>query len=226
MSLNHSVCDIDVIIEECRVSKGRIFFTLDADNNVASFATVSVNDDGEVVIPHLFAMTQESAVALLCGVRDKYPDSQIALYDYPENAHTAAIWRPYYEAASITESENDFTSAHDEIYYSSSHPMLYGMAKILKADTLMSIAAELAPSQKSHFSITDLSEHFYLEEGICHKLERKCLQSSEKKSADLWTELTSQQLAEILFRKWSADDIVGTAFGLPRIPLNMADMLD
>lgn len=239
MTLSHTVQEIDLTFEDCRQSGGKMFYVLDRRDNTVPGCGVSDGggetlkavtfaypaNDREVVLPHLYYRDVESMRALLDGVKREFPTRELVLYSFPETVHRKAIWNPFFEARDVAALPDVRAEVDARVWYAADHSESYGMIRLLQKDRivkLLEMLSEIAYSAKSTVVKSEDGKLRKLQKDVIENLQS--FQSSEIKSK--CEDLSLQRLAEIVFRRNSHDDMVGLAYGIPRLPLNMAYMLD
>lgn len=202
LDLNHSVADIDMVLEDCRLSGGKLFYVYENSDNVTAAAFVTPHDE-EVVIPRIYYKDRESRVKLLDLISNSFTDKSLKLYSYPQKIDRKAIWSPYYEAQdarTLPEDPDAETTSHKErIYNYADHADMYGMLRLLSAENVRKLLPVI---------FSDLNYE-----------QREVIES-------LSAEKNLHEFAEIVFRKMTSSDYVGVAFEVPRLSLNMSYLLD
>lgn len=233
MTATHTVKEIDMIFEDARNSGGRMFYTMDSDDVLTAVTFTFPNDDKEVVVPHVFYRDNESLRALLAGVKNAYADRELVVYSFPEMSHRVALWYPFFEArdvvASADKTEDGSVDERAEInatiWDAADHSEAYGMVRLLRNDNVINLiesVSDMLFSAKTLVVKSDDKEDEKLRNQVVDKLQPYAQTDIRNKCG----ELSLQRLSEILFRRSSREDYVGMAYGLPRLPLNMAFMFD
>lgn len=233
LTLSHTVQEIDMIFEDCRQSGGRMFYALDSDDRLMAVTFAHPDDDGNVIMPHIYYRDEDSMLRVLDNVKRSYPDREAVIYSFPEMSHRAALWFPFHEARDVAASsdgqEDDSVDERAEVgskvWYAADHSQVYGMLRLLRDDNVIFILrtlSDVAFSAKSLVVKSEAKEEIKLQKKVVEKLQPFAISDIRKKAEGM----SLQRLGEILFRRPSHEDFIGMAYGLPRLPMNMAYMLD
>lgn len=225
LTLSHSVKDIDMVAEDCRMSDGKMCYVYDRNDSLMAVTYVSVNTDGEVVIPHLYYRDEESMCVLLDGVKRTFADRPMLLYSFPEMVKREVLWNPFYEAMDVAASNEDVRAeVNTEVWSAADNSVAYGMLRLLRKENVVKFLNIV----KSYQDITNKLQSDSPNNATDLALMSASEGNSEvvKRVVDAVGKLSLQELAEVIFRKESREDLIGEAYGLPRLPMNMAYLLD
>lgn len=240
--LLHSPKDISLIIADNLSSGGRIYVCEDCDSQIKGIA-FSISDDEQIIIPKIYSSDNCACLKLLDYVKREYPDSSITLYRFPEEDNQTAVWSKYY-IAQVPGTIADTVESTYRVYKASEHSKTYGMVRILNVREILKFATEYQGDVK--FSIlVNVYDNGILTQKDCggeepryvaarasgRNLEYECIPTNtiteyKKRNPDA-IELSLHDLENLLFRKnKEGEDIIMKTMGIPRLPLNMALMLD
>lgn len=252
-----NVKDVDLILRENLISKGRVVVVRNCDNNkITAIAIFNINKNDEILIPHLYGDDNFSKRLLLQYIKQQYPNFSILRYKYPEEEKRKLVWSPFNFNYKTSENNRSVEWNEEDIYEVGSHPENYGMALLLRASEILKFTC----NDKNDFKFSILVkqpfsdfEYIYIksERGVQTMLvvgetpdqykvqkvkqelpinEHSCLPSDESEVFEIAKKgimrLSMPQLAEILWRNRQVNDLIGEAFFLPRVPINMSYLLD
>lgn len=240
-SLNHTVTDLKTVLEENEISDGGVVIIRNSDNKVLGFS-IFVKREDSVIIPHVYSKDIFITNLILQSISDEHPDLKIILYTYPELTTRTALWSPMYtEYSKDTGIEVQDWRGNFE-YKVRSHPQNYGMARITRVSEILKFVAKYSVDSKFSILITGENEepdYLYIGESGVLKVEKiieikddfVITEDEKNRKRHKWergevTVLTLSQLGEILWRNEETPDYTGMAFSLPRLPFNMAYLLD
>lgn len=232
-TLLHSIEDIKNIIKENQISGGEIFIAYAPDESIIGVAFTTLNDRKRLIIPKIYYDNQYVYYKLLDKAKNVFSDSPISILRYPEEINRQVLWSKVYGAS---DSEGLMTGGAygiaERVFDVSAHAQPYGMVKILNVNEILKILAK--DRVDADFSILVKDNLHSSNNGILFKIKDGDV-SSEDIAPELTKKLTNSRsctvithhdLAEILFRKKDSNSLIMEAFGIPRISLNMALLLD
>jgi hypothetical protein len=232
ISLRHSAKDLHAVIKENDISKGKIVTCRNNDKKLTGLAFVTVDDKKRVNIPKIYYDDNCSLYKLLDSVKKYYSDFSLSLYCYPEDTGRRALWSKVYAAANPDGGmlDNSF-GITERVYNVSLHARPYGMIRILNCHEVLKFVANHRSDVK--FSIL-VKEYNYSGNALkCDvvdgKIKFEYIPDNEIKNYmanPSITVLNHRELMEILFRKKDSSNLIMEAFGIPRLAMNMALLLD
>lgn len=231
-TLLHSQKDLDNIIKENNLSGGKIFICYNKDNQFTGCAFISVDERKRIHVLKVYYEDRATLYRILQYIKDVYEDSPISLYGYPEEIDRRVLWEKVYGASNPDGGQlGDAYGVAERVYDVASHAMPYGMIRILNFREILKFIANDRSDLK--FSI--------LVKGVCK--EERILKCDVRDGEALFREideeelnhvrcntnvtiLKERELLEILFRKKGSSNLIQEAFGIPRLPVNIALLLD
>lgn len=200
ISLIHSLKDIDIVIRENLMSGGNIYVSYNNDEDVTGVAFTNA-DRKRIYVQRLYHIDQPSYYKILDFINQKNPGFSISIYGYPEEM----------------DSNNNLIN----------HAVPYGMIRILNLHEILEFFAKNRCD--SDFSILVRSFEGNLLKCIISygKVRFEELEPNHKPdNGESVTIFKERELLEILFRKKGSSNLIQEAFGIPRMPINMALLLD
>lgn len=232
LSILHSPKDIRVVLKENLLSSGKIFISYNRDNMLTGVAFMSIDERKRIRIPKIYYEGHASIYKILDTINKKYPDSPISLYCYPEESDRRALWEKVYGAANADGLMlGGAYGVSERVYNVSNHAKPYGMIRILNLREILKFLAADRPDVKFSILVKD-----YFEEGKALKCDinngeavfelvpESCV--SEYINKRNISVLNMKECMEILFRKKGSSTMIQEAFGIPRMAVNMALLLD
>ncbi|MDE7160334.1 MAG: GNAT family N-acetyltransferase [Muribaculaceae bacterium] len=204
--LSHDSKMTDTILRENDLSGGEVVVAENSEGSLCGvlFALPSYEKD-ELDVRYILADSTQVESELLQHLHESNPGKSITVRRFPELTERRALWKPIY-GASIPEAQTvtGFGEA-ERVYDVANNAEIYGMAKILDMQAVLSFLAKkqsTGKSEKSH-QISSVSE---LHEKLPH--------------------ITEQQIQAVILRHPSGNKMITELFGLNRLALNMALLLD
>lgn len=233
ISLLHSIKDIKVTIRENIISGGEIIVAFSDENEINGVAYITFDERRRIVIPKIYYDDQCSYYKLLDKAKKMHLESPMSVWRYPEETDRHVLWSKVYGAGNPDGGMlGGAYGIAERVYDVSMHALPYGMVKILNLPEILKFLAEYRNDVK--FSIL-VKETTNMQKGILYTVDSGHVSqiSTNKIEFDdkrIWsrnvTTLTSQDLSEILFRKKDGNSLIMEAFGIPRLAVNMALLLD
>lgn len=231
-SLLHSPKDIELVIRENVISNGKIFVAYNKDNALCGVAFINLDDRRRVHIPKVYYEDQGSLYRLLDAIKKKYSESPISLYYYPEECDRKALWEKVYGASNPDGAMlGGAYGISERVYNVGNHAKPYGMIRILNLrEILKFIAIDRSDSKFSILVKLDSNDGKVLKCDIIDGKAAFQIVDYEKIKCQLkninTTVLKEREVIEIIFRKKGSSNMIQEAFGIPRLPINMALLLD
>lgn len=231
-SLIHSLKDIELVVRENDISKGKIFIAYNKENSLCGVAFIYLDDKKRVHIPKVYYENQGSLYKLLDAIKRKYSESPLSLYCYPEECDRKALWDKVYGASNPDGAMlGGAYGVSERIYNVGDHAKPYGMVRILNlCEILKFIANDRSDSKFSILVKQDSDDDRVLK---CDIVDGKATFDIidyakirvQLKNTNLMI-LKEREVLEIIFRKKGSSNMIQEAFGIPRLPINMALLLD
>lgn len=233
LSLLHSHKDIEILFKENNISGGEIVIATSADNRVLGLAFLTFDERKRLTIPKMFYDDQYVYYKLLDKAKKLHSESPISILRFPEEINRQVLWSKVYGAPDPEGmASGGAYGVAERVYDVSSHAQPYGMVKILNIYEILKILAEdrtdaeFSILVKDNIKSTGNGELFKIKGG---EIKTEVIPEENIKrltnSRNL-TVISKHDLQEILFRKKDSNSLIMEAFGIPRISLNMALMLD
>lgn len=223
--LMHSKKDIELMIKENILSGGEIFISNNKENMLTGVAFTTKDDHQRIRVPKVYYKDKGSLYRLLDCVKRRFPGSPISYYCYPEECERKLIWGKNYCLSSDTCGELD------RVYNVGDHAKPYGMVRVLNIYEILKFIAEDRSDLK--FSILVKYEEndetvrkFHIESGKIAEIEMDDQRLLDYVKYNNEIILSEREFVEILFRKKGLSNVIQEAFNIPRVPLNMALLLD
>lgn len=226
LQIIHSDADIKLIIDENRVSGGRIFWVANPSGKVTAvaFATVS---DSTVAIHKLFSTDLGSKYKVLGAVKSAFPELGIKHYVSSIEMDRAALWMRTYGSFMQDARQVGTVSITERVYSLAAHAKVYGMARILDFPEILKFQAngrhELKYSILVKADDPYTYEHISVKDGNLSIKKFPIDAAIEKRPTYL---MSKRDVAEILFRRRDTDNMITEAFGIPSINGAISLMLD
>lgn len=232
-SLLHSSKDTIIIIKENFISGGEIIFAKNENGDIKGIAFITFDGRKRITIPKIYYDDQCVFFKLLDKAKKMHPESSMSVLRYPEETNRHALWAKIYGPSNPEGGMlGGAYGVTERVYDVSLHSQPYGMAKILNIDEILIFLAKYRNDVK--FSII-IKQDNPEDKTVLYKIETgKVLTSiiegnqikELKQSFPTITMLSHRNLSEILFRKKDGNNLIMEAFGIPRLAMNMALLLD
>lgn len=232
LTLQHSKKDIGIVVSENMISGGKCIISYAKDKILSGAAFICFDERKRIHIKKIYYKDQCSLYRILDYIKSKYPESPISLYCYPEECDRKAIWDKVYGGPG---SNGDFSGGSydvtERVYNVSNHAKPYGMVRILNLHEILKFIAMDRKDSKFSILVKGGSEK---EISMKYDISNGNVAQQEVASGDLASYvnkpnisvLTEREFLEILFRKRGSSNLIQEAFDIPRLPINMALLLD
>lgn len=231
-TLFHDAKDMHAVIAENSVSGGRIFVCSNPEKEITGVAFIDTDERKRVYVRKVYYDDNCTYFRLLDYVRKSYADSPISVFRFPEEVERRAICMKVYGASNPDGGmlEGQY-GATERVYNVSVHAKPYGMIRITDLREILKFLANDRRDAKFSILVKEEKEDdFALKcdvadgKAVFTELEGKELKRIMSKPGS--TTLTRREFSEIIFRKKDASNIIMEAFGIPRLIMNMALLLD
>lgn len=232
MTLQHSEKNIRILLNENRISNGKILIAKDKSNNIIGIVFITANNRGEIIIPKIYYENSGAFYKLLDRSKHLFPESSMGLWKYPEESDRKLIWEQNYIPGSQDGINTTSYGSAERVYDTNMHSNPYGMIKILNLYEILKFMAE--DNHNLKFSIlvkqetsSPIGNYYKVDSGkidFKENVEESLIKQIKHNSN--FSILTERDLSEIIFRKKDSNNLIMEAFGLPRLALNMSLMLD
>lgn len=229
--LKHSEKDLDVVIKENKISNGNITICYSQNNEIIG-AAFYYHKDNRVVVQRIIIDDVSVYYKLLDHIKNVYPQLSISVYKFPEETERKAIEMKVYGASNpdggMLDGEYGIV---ERVYNVNAHAKIYGMLQVLNLSEILKILAVDRKDLKFSILIRDSNKEkgglfFNVKNGDIEYSSLSEFEFKKQSKIDERTVLSERELLEILFRKKGSNNIIMEAFGIPRIILNMALLLD
>lgn len=228
--LIHSYKDMKIVIKENEISNGEISIVRNTSGIITGVAFIS-SDEENVRIQKLYASDRCSHYRLLSYIKKKEMDKGIVLVQLPDEIKRMALWDEIYPTNLPGAAQVGAIGEATRIYSAASNAVSSGMIEILNIREILKFLTKIRNDCKYSILVKDEESgeilKFVGEKGKVS--ENKVLVKSKNqdtKSNTISEALSIKNLTEILCRKPDKDKILMEVFGLPRLCLNMALMLE
>lgn len=243
--IKYSLDDFITIIRDNNISNGKILLLTDVDNKPLGILFCSNIEDDKVTIQLLLTVSEEYDKILLQCLKDflhREVSFEVRRYNLRSSLSyqpktSEAIYSPYYVADSNLYPEGQIIEK-DAVSTRVSRQKPFAMAKILNVAEILKFIVASYPD--SEFSIFIKNDEFPQNEGfyqvtnkrLCfvplsmmspsqiEMVEREC---NEKLN---YYNLSVPELASIIWRKGGTDNEVDNVIAIPKLPLNIALLLE
>lgn len=229
VNLLHSSEDIEIILKENQISGGTIFIAYDKDSKITGIAFTVKEDIKRIGIPAIFVTDNCSYYVLLNHIKLFFDDYSISLYKQSATHETSLIEK-IFGAENPDGSDLETLFGMVERPFNPSQNMQpYGMVRLLRFDRILNFIAET--NKEATFKII-IKDKNYISEGdsgsmfVIDRGEMRRENIDEAKINKSVIKLSSKELSELLLRKRDNSSLIMEAFGIPRLVLKMALMLD
>lgn len=231
ITLLHSRKDIDLVISDNEISKGKIIIARNR-NNISGVAFIIFDERKRIHVQKAYYDDQGALFRMLDFIKKKYAESPISVYNYPEECNRRTLFEKVY-GATFTEgamTESVYGMA-ERVYDVSYHAKPYGMMRILDFREILKFIA--ADRSDSKFSVVIKNNEEDKESLRCDINNGRATFSSVAPdqlhalvARSNISVLNEREFMEITFRKKGSSNLIQEAFDIPRIPINMALLLD
>ncbi len=206
LSLVHDDRMMKVTMQENALSNGQVWVARNKADKICGVLFVVPDESGSGLdVRYLVCDDSRTENMLLQTLHENNVDHPISLRRFPEECRRKALWEPLY-GASLPEvnSITGFGEA-ERVYDPVKQAATYGMAKILDLNTIIKyLNAAHEPGKDEKYPIIEDVAAL-----------RKMLPN-----------LKDEQIQALILRHPHENDKMGELFGLRRLPLNMALLLD
>lgn len=206
LTLIHDPEMVRVMIDENTSSNGQVWIATDKANEICGILfSVPVEQHQELDVRYLLCNDEHIGNMLLETLRRNNEGYSITLRRFPEQRHRKALWEPLY-GASLPE-VNTITGfgEAERVYDAATNAETYGMARILDMDCILKYLTVFNEKAKDN-KIKEIRDTESLLKNLPH--------------------MTEQQVQSVILRHPHDNNMIGELFGLQRLPLNMALLLD
>ena len=230
VNLFHSEKDLRVALRENEISGGAIFVSRDSTDAITGVAFTVKEEMKRIKIPMMFVSDTCSYFAILNQVKKAFPDYSISIYKNTGSTEPAAIADRTFGAANPDGGDLETLFGLIERPFNSWQNMRpYGMVKFLRYPSILKFLTLTNRDISFKLFLKDLDDPdeedrkviFVVNRG---KMEVKTFDENYKEGNLL--RLTTNELSELLCRKRDSNNLIMEAFGIPRLVLKMALMLD
>ncbi|MCM1075537.1 MAG: GNAT family N-acetyltransferase [Ruminococcus sp.] len=237
----HTFEDFRILIEENIISGGKILFLTANDNKPLAMLFCSNIEEDETTVQLLVSESEESELILLQTLKSLVPECaslivrKYCLSSHSENTHQ--IYQPFGVVPSMV-GESSAVEPFTSVVESEELRKPYAMAKILNVGEVLRFVAKMYPN--SEFTILIRHDEFAENEGLymvtggrmeftsLKDLSPNCYKAVIEKTISKveWYDTSVPELAAILFRNAPEQTVAEQVITIPRLPVNIALMLD
>lgn len=206
LTLVHDPEMLRVVAAENTSSNGQIWVAADkADRICGILYSVPEDQHMELDVRYLLCEDEHIGNMLLETLRRNNEGRSITLRKFPEQTDRKALWEPLY-GASLPEANTitGFGEA-ERVYDAAANAETYGMARIIDMDCILNYLTIVNEKEKES-KIKEIPDTDSLHRILPH--------------------MTEQQVQSVIMRHPHDNNMIGELFGLRRLPLNMALLLD
>lgn len=234
LTLLHSENDTNILIKENFISGGKIAVAYSSDEKLTGVAFISIDYKKRVVIHKMYYDDNCSLYRILDFVKRTYPDSPVSLYCYPEETDRRVLWTKVYGASNPDGGGLEGAYGISErVYDVSRHARPYGMIRVLDIREILKFLSNYRNDVKFSILVKDIELDGKILKCVVNEgkirfdeLEESEIRPNRREEGITTTTLKTKELMELLFRKKDNSNLIMEAFGIPRIPTNMALLLD
>lgn len=232
VTLLHTEKDVENIIKENKISGGEILLAKNENDELKGIVFVVFDERKRMIIPKIYFDDQCVFYKILDKAKKLHSESPMSIWRFPEETDRHVIWSKVYGAANPDGGAlGGAYGIAERVYDVNMHSLPYGMVKILNIHEILKFIAKYRTDVK--FSIL-VKDEIQAEKGDLYvvasgKVENKEIKGDEYRKALASRNVTSlsfRDLSEIIFRKKDGNSLIMEAFGIPRLIINMALMLD
>lgn len=232
VTLLHSEKDIENIIKENKISGGEILLAKNESDELKGIVFMVFDERKRMTIQKIYYDDQCVFFKILDKAKKLHAESPMSIWRFPEETNRHVIWSKVYGAANPDGGAlGGAYGIAERVYDVSMHSLPYGMVKILDIHEILKFIAKYRTDVK--FSIL-VKDEYQVEKGDLYvveagKVDHHLIEGNEYKKASALrnvTVLSVRDLSEIIFRKKDGNSLIMEAFGIPRLIINMALMLD
>lgn len=226
LGIVHSKTDINKVIIDNSISGGEIYYTKNTSGNITGIAFIIPYSKESIKVQKIYSNDTINSLKLLSKIKEIYAEKSLIITQYPEESTRKVIWSEVYGAPNPDGIPGAGAyGIAERVYDVSHHSIPFGMAKILDETKILQYVSRR--DKNNSFSVI-------LDNGaeVCLKYVGKngfiTKSSIPRESSECQTHgvFSLKDLSEILFRKVDSSRLILEAFGLPRLGLNMALMLE
>ena len=231
--MQHTKKDIEATIRDLFISGGCFFISKNSEDHISGVAYGNFDEKRNIVIPKIYYNDYCSYYKLLDRINSRYPESSLLIYRFPEETHRYAIWSKVYGAANPNGGMlGGAYGMAERVYNASLYSIPYGMVQLLN---LYEILIFLSKDRRDlKFSILVKEENSDKNTSTLYRINKGEVKINEIPNENIQSEakdhnltiLNFKDLAEIILRKKDGNSLIMEAFGIPRLALNMALLLD
>ncbi len=232
LSLIHSENDVKAMLSENILSGGEVMVARNTDGIVIGVVFITFDDRRRIIIPKIYYDDKYVYYKLLSKVKSVYSDSPMSIMRFPEETDRHALWSKVYGAANPDGGMlGGAYGVAERVYNAGMHSQPYGMVRILNLHEILKFMANDRADAK--YSIL-VKEDYKGENGILFRVGNGNVKETALSGEDFdqarrnpkITVLTMRDLSEIIFRRKDGNSLIMEAFGIPRLAVNMALLLD
>lgn len=232
VSLIHSSDDIITMLRENLLSGGEIMVAKDQEGKVVGVVFVTFGDRRRIIIPKIYYDDKYVYYKLLSKVKSVYSESAMSVMRFPEETDRHALWSKVYGASNPDGGMlGGAYGVAERVYNASMNAQTYGMVRILNLHEILKFVANDRADVKYSILVKD---HNSGESGILYKVSKGDVKKTHVTGTDFKeaqrnpniTVLTMRDISEIIFRRKDGNSLIMEAFGIPRLAINMALLLD
>lgn len=224
--LLHSAKDMEAVIDENCISGGSIFVTYKKNEDITGVAFASFEDDSVVKVAKIYSADRCSHYRLLSAIKNKFSDCSMVVYMRPEEVKRVALKGEIYQ----TPSESLLSGSVGEAlkpFDLSQAVESGGMIEFLNVREILIFLNNVRKDSKYSILVKDdkngVITNFKSEKG---QLEVNAIQPEVLSGLNMPIVMSEINLTDILCRKPDKDQFMMEAFGLPRLSLNIALLLE
>lgn len=232
VSLIHSSDDTINMLRENLLSGGEIMVAKDQEGKVVGVVFVTFGDRRRIIIPKIYYDDKYIYYKLLSKVKSVYSESAMSVMRFPEETDRHALWSKVYGASNPDGGMlGGAYGVAERVYNAGMHAQAYGMVRILNLHEILKFVANDRADVKYSILVKDENSG---ETGMLYKVSKgdvKKIPLSGEEFKDAQrnpniTVLTMRDISEIIFRRKDGNSLIMEAFGIPRLAINMALLLD
>lgn len=232
VSLVHSSDDTINMLRENLLSGGEIMVAKDQEGKVVGVVFVTFGDRRRIIIPKIYYDDKYIYYKLLSKVKSVYSESAMSVMRFPEETDRHALWSKVYGASNPDGGMlGGAYGVAERVYNAGMHAQAYGMVRILNLHEILKFVANDRADVKYSILVKDENSG---ETGMLYKVSKgdvKKIPLSGEEFKDAQrnpniTVLTMRDISEIIFRRKDGNSLIMEAFGIPRLAINMALLLD
>lgn len=229
VNLIHTKHDLSTIIRETELRGGEIFVAYDRDEKITGVAFTIKEEIRRIGIPVVYVTDNCSYYCLLKRIKQHFSDFSISLYKNSDTSESPAITEQVYGSENPEGQDLETLFGMVERQFNPWQNMQpYGMVKLLGFENIIGFIAESHKEATFRLFLKDYKAHGDEGDVVYHiskgKVVKEPYQAGDTSKSLL--RLTTKELSELLLRKRDTSSLIMEAFGIPRLVLKMALMLE